>query len=58
METLDDWIKQLEIGHYLSCSSGTTGKPAMMTVTEGDIELLGAINAAASVGTGLTRGRP
>ena len=27
VETLDDWIKRLEtVGHYLSCSSGTTGK--------------------------------
>ena len=39
VETLDGWIKQLEsIGHYLSCSSGTTGKPAMLSGTEGDID--------------------
>lgn len=58
VETLDDWIKQLEtIGHYLSCSSGTTGKPAMLSCTEGDIELSGRINSAALLwATGLTRG--
>jgi hypothetical protein len=39
VETLDGWIKRLEsIGHYLSCSSGTTGKPAMLSGTEGDID--------------------
>jgi hypothetical protein len=39
VETLDGWIKQLEsIGHYLSCSSGTTGKPAMLSGTESDID--------------------
>jgi hypothetical protein len=39
VETLDGWITKLEsIGHYLSCSSGTTGKPAMLSGTETDIE--------------------
>jgi hypothetical protein len=58
VQTLDDWIKRLEtVGHYLSCSSGTTGKPAMLSCTEGDIELSGRINIEALLwATGLTRG--
>lgn len=57
-ETLDDWLKRLEsVGHYLSCSSGTTGKPAMLSCTEGDIELSAKINIEALLwATGLTRG--
>ncbi|OBK47582.1 hypothetical protein [Mycobacterium sp. 1081908.1] len=56
--TLDDWIKRLEtVGHYLSCSSGTTGKPAMLSCTEGDIELSARINVEALLwATGLARG--
>jgi hypothetical protein len=46
VETLDGWIKQMEsVGHYLSCSSGTTGKPAIMTGTEGDIDFSAHANA-------------
>jgi hypothetical protein len=59
VQTLDDWIKQLEtVGHYLSCSSGTTGKPAMLSCTDGDIELSARINIEALLwATGLTRGQ-
>jgi hypothetical protein len=58
VQTLDDWIKQLETaGHYLSCSSGTTGKPAMLSCTEGDIDLSARINIEALLwSTGLQRG--
>ncbi|OBA71401.1 hypothetical protein A5641_01495 [Mycobacterium sp. 1554424.7] len=58
VESLDDWIKRLEtVGHYLSCSSGTTGKPAMLSCTEGDIELSAKINIEALLwATGLARG--
>jgi len=50
VDTLDGWIKQLEsIGHYLSCSSGTTGKPAMLSGTEGDIDFSAKTNAAEMV---------
>jgi len=58
VQTLNDWIKQLEtVGHYLSCSSGTTGKPAMLSCTERDIELSARINIEALLWTtGLTRG--
>jgi hypothetical protein len=58
VKTLDDWIKQLEtVGHYLSCSSGTTGKPAMLSCTESDISLSARINIEALLwATGLRRG--
>jgi hypothetical protein len=58
VESLDDWIKQLEtVGHYLSCSSGTTGKPVILSCTEGDIALSARINAEALLwATGLQRG--
>lgn len=58
VQTLDDWLKRLEtVGHYLSCSSGTTGKPAMLSCTEADIELSARINSEALLwATGLTRG--
>jgi hypothetical protein len=58
VQTLDDWIKRLEtVGHYLSCSSGTTGKPAMLSCTEGDIEFSARINTESLLwATGLTRG--
>jgi hypothetical protein len=50
VDSLDGWIKQLEsIGHYLSCSSGTTGKPAMLSGTEGDIAFSAKANAAGIV---------
>lgn len=50
VDTLDGWINQLEsIGHYLSCSSGTTGKPAMLSGTEGDIAFSAQANAAGIV---------
>jgi hypothetical protein len=50
VETLDGWIKQMEsVGHYLSCSSGTTGKPAIMSGTESDIDFSAKANAAGIV---------
>jgi len=39
---LDEWLKRLEDqGHYVSCSSGTTGKCAMMNATEADLKFAG-----------------
>jgi hypothetical protein len=36
---LDDWLVRLEDqGHFVSCSSGTTGKCAMMNATQGDLD--------------------
>lgn len=35
---IDDWIEQLSAaGHFVSCSSGTTGKPAMLLASEKDM---------------------
>jgi hypothetical protein len=39
---LDEWLKELEKqGHFVSCSSGTTGKCAMMTSTASDLTFSG-----------------
>ena len=39
VEGLDEWITSLEReGRYVACSSGTTGKPAMLGATEADLE--------------------
>ncbi|MEU1521848.1 hypothetical protein ABZ413_06570 [Nocardia rhamnosiphila] len=35
---IDQWIARLrDAGHYVSCSSGTTGKPAMLLASEADM---------------------
>ncbi|NUU21962.1 MAG: hypothetical protein HOV68_10690 [Streptomycetaceae bacterium] len=35
---IDDWIARLQgVGHYVTCSSGTTGTPAMLLSSEQDI---------------------
>ena len=42
VDGLDDWLHRLEEqGHYVSCSSGTTGKCAMMNATEADLHMAG-----------------
>ncbi|WP_124711937.1 hypothetical protein [Mycolicibacterium nivoides] len=47
---LDEFVARLEsVGCYLSCSSGTTGKPAMIACSESDLDV-----AARSNVTGLT----
>jgi hypothetical protein len=39
---IDDWIVHLEqAGHYVSCSSGTTGKSAMLIASKADMEWTG-----------------
>ncbi|MGH3248410.1 MAG: hypothetical protein ACRDOI_19710 [Trebonia sp.] len=36
---IDDWIERLQArGHYVSCSSGTTGKSAMLLASDKDME--------------------
>jgi len=36
---IDDWVERLaEAGHFLSCSSGTTGNPALLLSNRGDVE--------------------
>lgn len=38
VRTIDDWIAQLEAaGHFVSCSSGTTGKSAMLNGSAADM---------------------
>lgn len=45
----DDWLERLEAkGHFVSCSSGTTGKSAMMNATPDDL-LFGSHDTATSV---------
>lgn len=45
----DDWLERLEAkGHFVSCSSGTTGKSAMMNATPDDL-LFGSKDTATSV---------
>jgi hypothetical protein len=58
VRTLDDWVKRLaSLGHYLSCSSGTTGKPALISNTARDIDLSGHMQVAScSWATGLPPG--
>ena len=39
---LDDWLAMLEgHGHFVSCSSGTTGKCAMMNAVQADLDFCG-----------------
>jgi hypothetical protein len=36
---VDDWIARLQaVGHYISCSSGTTGKSAMLIASDADMD--------------------
>lgn len=42
IDGLDAWLRALEAqGHYVSCSSGTTGKCAMMNATMADLHFAG-----------------
>jgi hypothetical protein len=39
IQDIDDWVGQLErSGHHLSCTSGTTGKAAMLVASSKDLE--------------------
>jgi hypothetical protein len=39
IEDIDEWIARLgAAGHHLACSSGTTGKAAMLIATEADVQ--------------------
>lgn len=47
---LDDFVARMEsVGCYLTCSSGTTGKPAMIACSESDLDVASQANV-----TGLT----
>ena len=42
VEGLDEWLTMLETqGHFVSCSSGTTGKCAMMNAVQADLDFCG-----------------
>jgi hypothetical protein len=44
----DDWMDKLKtVGHYVTCSSGTTGKPAVMTCSKKDLDVSGCISVSA-----------
>ncbi|HEY0958879.1 MAG TPA: hypothetical protein VGE05_06350 [Novosphingobium sp.] len=44
---IDDWINRMaKTGHFLSCSSGTTGKSAMLNSSAADLEWAGKNNRA------------
>ncbi|OLT11371.1 hypothetical protein BJF79_24320 [Actinomadura sp. CNU-125] len=39
IDGIDDWVARLQAaGHYVSCSSGTTGKSAMLLASERDMD--------------------
>jgi hypothetical protein len=45
---LDDWVTALESqGRFVACSSGTTGKPAMLGATEADLDFAARSQVAA-----------
>jgi hypothetical protein len=51
---LDDWLGKLaEQGHYVSCSSGTTGKCSMMNATAEDLDFCGKALLQALVWMGI-----
>jgi hypothetical protein len=51
---LDDWLQRLEDqGHYVSCSSGTTGKCAMMNAVTTDLQFSGQALLHAIIWSGL-----
>ena len=56
---LDEWIVRLERqGRYVACSSGTTGKPAMLGATEADLEFGSKAGVSSfSWGTGIEPAR-
>ena len=54
VKNLDDWLLRLEDqGHYVSCSSGTTGKCAMMNATTADLDFAGQALLQIIIWTGL-----
>ena len=59
IEDMDDWVDKLEQEHiYVSCSSGTTGKSAMLVASEKDMDWVRTEAVAAySWGSGVTPAR-
>jgi hypothetical protein len=47
VDSLDAWIERLEQqGRYVICSSGTTGKPAMLGATDPDLDFGAQVNVS------------
>jgi hypothetical protein len=47
VEGLDEWVVRLEEGgQFVACSSGTTGKPAMLGATDADLEFASRSNVS------------
>ncbi|CAN7581411.1 hypothetical protein LJR219_004277 [Phenylobacterium sp. LjRoot219] len=45
---IDVWLKRMEpAGHFVTCSSGTTGKPAMLSCSRADLDVSGVNNVQA-----------
>lgn len=45
---IDDWIQRLaDAGHFVSCSSGTTGKSAMLNASQADLDFAAQDGVAA-----------
>jgi hypothetical protein len=53
---VDEWIARLgQAGHFVSCTSGTTGKPAMLIASQADMDWTGADSVRACAwATGMT----
>ena len=44
IDGFDGWIDRLEtVGHFVTCSSGTTGKPAILTCSQADLDISGKL---------------
>jgi hypothetical protein len=58
VEDVDGWIAACEAAeHYVSCSSGTTGKPAMLPASKADLEFAGREGVeAVQWGSGIRQG--
>jgi hypothetical protein len=47
VQSLEDWLKRLEASnHFVACSSGTTGRPAMLSSSEADLAFTGRTSVA------------
>ncbi|ADP79536.1 hypothetical protein [Pseudofrankia inefficax] len=47
VDGLDEWIARLETeGRFVACSSGTTGKPAMLGATDADLDFSSRANVS------------
>lgn len=58
IEDVDGWVAACEAaGHYVSCTSGTTGKPAMLPASKADLDFAARENVqAVQWGSGIRAG--